>query len=237
MILTSTYIFFIVTILLIYITGFTNPISDMVVPWKSKPYFSFSAALRFCKKELCIPMLIISLVLILTQFYILLPRKLFISNSLILIISVFSMIYSMFLYNVDGCDCSNYKLPSCCPNAPLAGQCTKEKLKDEFKGKVKLNEECCNAPECTEKLSKHMAIKHKTFAVVTFLCIILYMIVNLKYDKHHIQKIILCIEIILFIFIFFDQPGSKYKLVFDTIELSTILLFITYAYIALRNSN
>tara|TARA_Y100000389_G_C17353294_1_gene459675 strand:+ start:319 stop:1032 length:714 start_codon:yes stop_codon:yes gene_type:complete len=237
MILAFAYIFLIITILIIYITGFTNPISDMVVPWKNKVYFSFSAALRFCKKELCIPMLIISLVLILPQFYILLPPKLFIINSFIVIISIFTMIYSMFLHNVDGCDCSNYKLPSCCPNAPLPGQCTKEKLKDEFNDKLKLNEKCCNAPECTEKLNRHMAIKHRTCAAVIFVSIIVYMIVNLKYDKHHIQKIILCIEIILFIFIFLDQPGSKYKLVFDTVELSTILLFIIYAYVVVRNIN
>lgn len=222
------------TVLCIYVTGFSAPGSDMQVPWSSKPYLSLSAALRFCERSLCIPMLGVACVLYSIQFHKVFTTKIVILNYSVIFFIVFVLVYFMLISNADGCDCTLYDLPPCCKGALLAGECSVQKLDVNFKDKLQLNETCCNPPECSKKMNATMNTKHEVLAGMIFVCILTYMLANVAHNNHNHSKILLVSEILVFAFIYIDRPGNKYKLIFGLAELLAFILFLIFIYVSAR---
>jgi len=128
-------------ILSAYVSGFNNPISMMVPPWKKEsccnqedyrtipfnckcPYFSLSSALHFGNKWIVIPLMIIGAsVVIITILKNNGVNYKSVANSVVVLTAFVLMIILMFYRFVYGCDCTMTNLPPCCHGLSSPGPC------------------------------------------------------------------------------------------------------------------
>jgi hypothetical protein len=230
-------------LLLAYLTGFQNPVSNMVAPWKKNPFFSISSAMHFGKKGITLPLFFASVVGFTFVFYnTLSPTKATLNT--VLTAAIFTILGSlMFKKNTYGCDCSMANLPSCCQDknrdVTTTGKCNTKKLRDEFQN---LDSEslqdpvCCNGPRCTSEKNNAMAKRHSRLSMAIAALAFLFMILNIKGNTP--IKIIFAISIPMSIFTFWDTGGDKggagLKLFFDIVEFSTFPLTIAAIYFSVH---
>jgi hypothetical protein len=232
-----------------YIVGFYfNPDSNMVVPWKTNPFFSISSAMHFGKKGITLPLFIASVVGFTFVFYKTLPPPLATLNTF-LTAAIFTILGSlMYTENIYGCDCSMAKLDSCCTKDGTKdgkailkpGECTPNLLRPKFKEKTDLQDPlCCNGPSCTSDKDKAMGKRHSRLSMAIAALAFIFMILNIRGNTP--IKIIFAISIPISIFTFWDTGGDKggagLKLIFDIVEFLTFPLTIAAVYFSVRSGS
>ena len=211
--------------ILVFVTGFSNEISNMNLPWGKNAYFSTSGALRFCKKEVVVPLFVSGALFLCAYFFSVHRTREAIINSTLLTCGLSMLTLMMFETYTVGCSADMADIPTCCDTS-ITGECTREKLKIQFKhlhdDDLKLPV-CTNGPTCTKKRNNTMQKRHVIITLIGTICFLVLLIYN--YHGRPVEKKIITAYAITLVSLSIVSH-KNHSILFETIEVIVFIFLV-----------